>query len=149
MSQESGAAGPTMAVEAISLWTDGGARGNPGPAAAGIVIKVGPEIRVAEGIFLGEFVTNNQAEYRALLLGLQRVRQLGADVVDVRMDSQLVVEQVNDRYKIKDAGLRSCYEEVKRTLAQFDQWHVRYVPRAENAEADRLVNQALDAHASV
>jgi ribonuclease HI len=133
-----------MAVEAVSLWTDGGARGNPGPAAAGIVIKAGTETRVAEGIFLGEFVTNNQAEYRALLLGLQKARGLGVTAIDVHMDSQLVVEQVNGRYKIKDAGLRLHYEEIKRELEQFDRWQVRYVPRAENAEADRLVNQALD-----
>jgi ribonuclease HI len=92
---------------------------------------------------IGE-ATNNVAEYRALLLGIERAAALGARELELVADSELVVRQVKGEYKVKDAGLRKLHAEVKRALGDFETWSIRHVPRAENAEADRLVNQVLD-----
>lgn len=126
------------------IWTDGGARGNPGPAAAGVVVRDGDGLVWQNGVFLGE-TTNNQAEYQALQLGLEKARQLGASDIQVHMDSQLVVEQVNGRYKVKEPALKERHEAVRKQLEEFGEWQLQYVPRAQNADADKLVNQALDA----
>ena len=94
--------------------------------------------------------TNNVAEYRALLRGIELASEHGAEEVELIGDSELVVRQVEGRYKVKDAGLRELHAEVKlhtevkRALAGFDGWSIRHVKRAQNADADRLVNQALD-----
>ena len=129
------------------MHVDGGARGNPGPAAiAAVASAAGGDVLLEEHEFIGE-ATNNVAEYRALLLGLDLARRLGAREVEVINDSELVARQVSGQYKVKHAGLRPLFDEVKRTLRGFDRWSVRNVPRAENAEADALVNQALDAAA--
>jgi ribonuclease HI len=123
---------------------DGGARGNPGPAAIGAVV------RDAEGAVLeerGERIgraTNNVAEYRALLLGLERARELGATELELVGDSELIVRQVKGEYKVKDATLRELHGEVQRALRSFESWSIRHVRREQNAEADRLVNQVLD-----
>ena len=123
---------------------DGGARGNPGPAAIGAVVQA------AEGDVLEErgerigTATNNVAEYRALLLGIERAAELGASELELVGDSELVVRQVKGEYKVKDATLRELHAEVERALRPFERWSIRHVRRAENAEADRLVNQALD-----
>jgi ribonuclease HI len=124
---------------------DGGARGNPGPAAAAAVVST-PEGEVLEeaAVVLGR-ATNNVAEYRGLLLGLDRARALGAAEVDVVNDSELVAHQVNGRYKVKHPDLKPLHAEALERLRGFRRWSVRPVPRAENAEADRLVNEALDA----
>lgn len=127
-----------------TLWTDGGARGNPGPAAAGIVIRQGDEVVWQEGFFLGTDLTNNQAEYLALLRGVTKAKELGVQELLGHMDSQLVVEQVNGRYKVKDAGLQQRWQEVRQALQDFGDWQLTYVPRAENSAADALVNKALD-----
>ena len=127
----------------LDVWTDGGARGNPGPAAAGVVLKDGDEVVWQEGTYLGK-MTNNQAEYRALLLGLEQARKKGATEVVIKMDSQLVVEQVAGRYKIKDTGLQERWAEVQQLLTSFDRWQISYIPRSQNSQADKLVNQALD-----
>ena len=89
--------------------------------------------------------TNNVAEYRGLLLGLRRARDLGATEVDVINDSELIAKQLAGAYKVKHAGLRPLYIEAMRELREFERWSVRSVPRAQNAHADALVNQALDA----
>src|SRR5882672_6347953 len=89
--------------------------------------------------------TNNVAEYRGLLLGLRRARDLGATEVEVVNDSELVAKQLTGDYKVKHAALRPLFDEARRALAEFDRWSVRSVPRAQNAHADSLVNQALDA----
>lgn len=128
----------------LLIWTDGGARGNPGPAAAGVVVRDGNDLVWQNGVFLGE-TTNNQAEYQALQLGLDKARQLGANDIHVHMDSQLVVEQVNGRFKVKDLGLKERHQAVRKQLEEFGKWQIQYVPRAQNADADKLVNQALDA----
>jgi ribonuclease HI len=124
---------------------DGGARGNPGPAAIAAVIST-PQGEVLEqhGERIGE-ATNNVAEYRALLLGLERALSRGARQVELIGDSELVVRQVRGEYKVKDVALQGLYATVVKRLAEFDSWSIRHVRREENAEADRLVNVALDA----
>jgi len=130
-------------VKAI-VHVDGGARGNPGPAAAACVIST------PEGELLGEHaqllgeVTNNVAEYRALLLGLERARELGVDDIEVVNDSELIAKQINGEYKVKHASMRPLYLQALAALREFERWRVRTVPRAQNAEADALVNAALD-----
>ena len=123
---------------------DGGARGNPGPAAIAAVASepAGGEL-VERSAYIGE-ATNNVAEYRALLLGLELARELGAREVEVINDSELVARQVGGQYKVKHAGLRPLFLESMEALRAFDRWSVRNVPRAENARADALVNEALD-----
>jgi len=123
---------------------DGGARGNPGPAAIGAVVQnADGEVLEERGERIGT-ATNNVAEYRALLLGIARAAELGADELELVGDSELVVRQVEGRYKVKNAGMKELHEEVKRALRGLDSWSIRHVRRAENADADRLVNQALD-----
>ena len=123
---------------------DGGARGNPGPAAAACVISTPEgEILGEHAQLLGE-VTNNVAEYRALLLGLKRARELGVSDVEVVNDSELIAKQINGQYKVKHAAMRPLYLEALAALRGFERWSVRTVPRAQNAEADALVNAALD-----
>ena len=129
------------------MHVDGGARGNPGPAAAGAVIST-PEGEVldeaAEAIGVA---TNNVAEYRGLLLGLQRARDLGASEVEVVNDSELVAKQVNGTYKVKHRDMKPLHAAALQALGGFERWSIRSVPRVENADADALVNQALDSAA--
>ena len=123
---------------------DGGARGNPGPAAIGVVLRDDDgEVLEEVGETIGE-ATNNVAEYRALLRGIERAAARGATDLELVGDSELVVRQVEGRYKVKNAGMKQLHEEVGRALQDFDSWSIRHVRRAENADADRLVNQALD-----
>jgi ribonuclease HI len=126
---------------------DGGARGNPGPAAAAAVIS-SPEGDVLDEAteVLGE-QTNNVAEYRGVLLGLRRAREVGATEVDIVNDSELVARQLTGAYKVKHAAMKPLHAEATELLRGFDRWSVRTVPRAQNAHADALVNQALDAAA--
>ena len=129
----------------LTVNVDGGARGNPGPAAIGAVVQdAAGEVLEERGELIGR-ATNNVAEYRALLLGIERAAELGADELELVGDSELIVRQVEGRYKVKDATLRELHGEVKRALHPFEgRWSIRHVRRAENAEADRLVNVALD-----
>jgi ribonuclease HI len=135
------------AVDAIRIFCDGGARGNPGPAAIGAVIldaSSDPPVRLATvSERIGE-TTNNVAEYRALIAALERAREFGARRVEVRADSQLVVEQVAGHWKVKQAHLRPLVEEARALLAAYDEVDLAHVPRAENTDADALVNAALD-----
>lgn len=129
----------------VVVHVDGGARGNPGPAAAGAVIST------PEGDVLDEaseaigIATNNVAEYRGLLLGLGRARELGAGEVEVVNDSELVQKQVNGLYKVKHPDMKPLHAAAMQALQDFERWTMRSVPRAQNAGADALVNQALDA----
>jgi tryptophan 2,3-dioxygenase/ribonuclease HI len=129
----------------VVVHVDGGARGNPGPAAAAAVIS-SPEGEVldeaAERIGTA---TNNVAEYRGLLLGLARAKALGADEVEVVNDSELVAKQVNGDYKVKHPDMKPLHAQAQQALGGFGRWSIRSVPRAQNAGADALVNQALDA----
>jgi ribonuclease HI len=128
----------------LTVNVDGGARGNPGPAAIGVVVRDGGgEVLEERGERIGE-ATNNVAEYRALLRGIEAAAALGATELELIGDSELVVRQVEGKYKVKNAGIKPLHEEVKRALRDFDSWSIRHVRRAENADADRLVNAALD-----
>lgn len=129
----------------LVVHVDGGARGNPGPAAIGVVTST-PDGEVVDELAepIGE-ATNNVAEYRALLRGLERARELGATEVALVNDSELVARQVQGAYKVKHPGLRPLYDQAMEALRGFERWSVRSVPRAQNAHADQLVNAALDA----
>jgi ribonuclease HI len=129
----------------VVVHVDGGSRGNPGPAAAAAVLSTPEGVVLDEAALTLGRATNNVAEYRGLLLGLERARALGATEVDVVNDSELVARQVNGAYKVKHPDMRPLYEEATRALQGFERWSIRSVPRAQNAAADALVNQALDA----
>jgi ribonuclease HI len=129
----------------LVVHVDGGARGNPGPAAAAAVLADIDGRVVDEATELLGVTTNNVAEYRGLLLGLARARALGAGEVEVVNDSELIAKQVNGEYKVKHEAMKALHAEALTALAAFDRWVVRTVPRARNADADALVNQALDA----
>jgi ribonuclease HI len=123
---------------------DGGARGNPGPAAvAAVATDEAGQVVGERNAYIGE-ATNNVAEYRALLLGLELARDLGADEVEVINDSELIAHQVTGRYKVKHPDMKPLHAEALRALGGFERWSIRPVPRAQNAEADAMVNQALD-----
>jgi ribonuclease HI len=128
----------------LVVHVDGGSRGNPGPAAAAAVTST-PEGEVLDEatVTLGR-ATNNVAEYRGLLLGLERARELGATEVEVVNDSELVAKQVNGEYRVKNPEMAALHEQAMRALEGFERWSIRSVPRAQNAAADALVNQALD-----
>lgn len=128
----------------LTVNVDGGARGNPGPAAIGVVLSDGDGGVVAEHAERIGRATNNVAEYKALLAGIELAAEHGATELDIRGDSELVVRQVEGRYKVKDATMRELHTEVKRALQGFESWSIRHVRREQNAEADRLVNLALD-----
>jgi ribonuclease HI len=131
-------------VQKVVVHVDGGARGNPGPAAVAAVASApeGDEL-AARNQYIGE-ATNNVAEYRALLLGLELARELGASEVEVVNDSELIARQIGGEYKVKHAGLKPLYLEAMRALREFDAWAVRPVRRESNKRADQLVNEALD-----
>jgi len=124
---------------------DGGARGNPGPAAAACVISDVDGQTLAEHSELLGRATNNVAEYRALLLGLAKARELGASEIEVIGDSELIAKQVNGLYKVKHEAMKPLYLDAMKALREFDSWSIRTVPRAQNKRADALVNEALDA----
>ncbi len=132
----------------VVVHVDGGARGNPGPAAAAAVVSSadGGEVLDEAWEVLGH-QTNNVAEYRGLLLGLARAKALGAREVEVVNDSELVAKQVTGVYKVKHAAMRPLHQQALAALREFDAWTIRSVPRAQNADADALVNQALDSAA--
>jgi formyltetrahydrofolate-dependent phosphoribosylglycinamide formyltransferase len=128
----------------ITVYTDGGSRGNPGPSAAGFVLKDKNENRLcAKGLFLGEN-TNNVAEYTAVCKALEAAKKLGAEKVTVFCDSELLVRQVNGKYKVKSEKLRPLFRQTVNLLAEFETWKVKHVAREKNKEADNLVNQALN-----
>ena len=126
---------------------DGGARGNPGPAAIGVVVSE------PDGTVIDEFAerigvaTNNVAEYRAVLKGIERAQALGAGEVELIGDSELVARQLTGAYKVKHPSMKPLHAEALAALSGFDRWRIRTVPRAQNARADELVNAALDAAA--
>jgi len=128
----------------VVVHVDGGARGNPGPAAAGAVISTPDGDVVDEAAETIGTASNNVAEYRGLLLGLRRARELGADEVEVVNDSELVAKQVNGEYKVKHPDMKPLHAAAMQELAGFERWSIRSVPRAQNARADALVNEALD-----
>jgi ribonuclease HI len=131
----------------VVVHVDGGARGNPGPAAAAAVVSAPDGSVLDEATELLGDATNNVAEYRGLLLGLARAKALGADEVEVINDSELVAHQVNGRYRVKHRDMIPLHRAALDALGGFAAWSMRPVPRRENAAADALVNQALDSAA--
>ncbi len=133
----------------VIIHTDGGSRGNPGPAAAGFTLDDADGHRLqAKAFFLGE-TTNNVAEYTALIKALEAARKLGAKQVTVHTDSELMVRQLSGAYKVKSESIRPLFEHVNELRSQFESCLVRHVMREKNADADRIVNQALDARRDV
>jgi len=129
----------------VTVHVDGGSRGNPGPAAAGAVVTAADgEVLDRTGELLGE-ATNNVAEYRGLLLGIARARELGATEVEIFNDSELIAHQVNGRYKVKHADMKPLHAEALSALSAFESWSLTPVRREQNAEADAIVNETLDA----
>jgi ribonuclease HI len=126
------------------LWSDGAARGNPGPAGAGAILRTPGGVVLAELCgFLGH-TTNNVAEYRALLMGLEQALALGVRRLEVRADSELLIKQLRGEYRVKDLKLKPLWQEAKELLARFDHARLQHVPRAQNSDADRLANAGID-----
>jgi ribonuclease HI len=142
--EERVAAAPHQAAARTRLFTDGAARGNPGPAGAGAVI-VSPQGHIVAkvGKFLGEN-TNNYAEYMGLILGLKRAKAMGIKELDVLADSELLVRQLNGEYQVKAENLRPLFEEARQLLAAFPEVQLRHIPREENEAADEMSNRAID-----
>ncbi len=135
---------PSTAV----LSVDGAARGNPGQAGAGIVLEAADGSIQRFGEYLGE-ATNNVAEYRALLVGMQKAAQLGVRELQVRSDSELIVKQLNGQYRVKSPHLQDLYFTAIKAISSFDKVTFTHIPREENKEADRMANLAIDAKGKV
>jgi ribonuclease HI len=128
----------------LTIHTDGGARGNPGPAAFAYVIQREGAPPIEEAGCIGE-ATNNQAEYTALIRALEHAESLGTNhPLHIHSDSELLVKQMNGEYRVKDVGLKPLYDQARRLASQFDSVNIRHIPREQNAWADRLYNAALD-----
>ncbi len=136
--------GGSAAHATLVVHVDGGARGNPGPAAIGVVVST-PDGEVVDEVAerIG-VATNNVAEYQALLRGIARAAALGASTLQLINDSELVARQLTGAYKVKHPAMKPLYEQAMTALAPFARWTIRTVPRAQNARADALVNAALD-----
>jgi ribonuclease HI len=137
-------------ADRLIIYSDGGARGNPGPAAIGVAIydianTHEPIVTISK--FLGH-TTNNQAEYHALLAGLEQAHKLGAKELTCFLDSELVVKQLTGKYKVRESGLADLVGEILRLQNKFTRIDYRHVPREKNKLADRLVNEALDKNES-
>ena len=128
----------------VIAWADGASRGNPGPASYGYVLtdEHGAELD-AGGEVIGR-ATNNVAEYRGAIAAAQAALRVGADELELRLDSQLVVRQVEGRYRVRNAALKPLYDRLLDLLDEFDDAQMVHVPREQNARADRLANAALD-----
>lgn len=131
-------------ADVFSLHTDGGARGNPGPAGIGVVLKA-PDGRIVEEVARGiGWATNNVAEYEGLLEGLRCAARHGAKKLSVHMDSVLVVQQMKGAFKVKHPGLKPLHEMARELVKQFDQVVFKAIPREQNTEADTLMNEGID-----
>ena len=128
----------------FALYTDGASRGNPGEAGAGVVIldNNGEEL-VARSFYLGK-CSNNVAEYKALIFGLRQALELGCRRLDIFLDSQLIVRQIQGKYKVKNAGLKPLFAEVRQLLTKLTSFTISHVPRSDNKRADELANRGID-----
>jgi ribonuclease HI len=131
-------------VKKVELNVDGAARGNPGPAAIGVTVKDENNRMIASISERIGITTNNQAEYRALIAGLQKAISLGAQQVTVNSDSELMVKQLQGTYRVKNTGIKELYSEVTRLAYSLSSFQIVSVPREQNREADRLANMAFD-----
>ncbi len=134
-----------MGEGTLVLHIDGGARGNPGAAAIGVVISRPDGELVEELAETIGVTTNNEAEYRALLRALERATELGARRIRIFNDSELIARQLTGAYRVKHATMKPLHAEAMARLTRFKEWSIESVPRARNADADALVNRALDA----
>ena len=132
-----------MSDKTATIFADGGSRGNPGPAGAGAVIKENDGVVAELARFIGNS-TNNVAEYTSLIMGLEKALDLGYECVEVRMDSELVVKQMNGQYRVKNEKLKPLFQEARTLVARFRQAKITHVRREYNKEADRLANKAMD-----
>jgi formyltetrahydrofolate-dependent phosphoribosylglycinamide formyltransferase len=133
----------------VIAYSDGGSRGNPGPAGAGIVIcDLNHKVLLAKGFYLGHH-TNNVAEYTGVIKALEMALDLGAASIELFCDSELLVRQINGQYKVRSANIKSLYVQAVALLSRFDSWRVAHVYRDDNTHADALVNKALDAREDV
>ena len=133
-----------MTSKRLTIYTDGGARGNPGPAAVGAVLKDEKGKIVAEiSEYIGE-TTNNQAEYRAVIAAMEQAKKLGASELEFFLDSELVVCQLNREYKVRDKNLAPLFVKIYNACIGFKKVIFKHVPREKNRAADVLVNKALD-----
>ena len=133
-----------MKHEKIKIYADGGARGNPGPAACGAVIKdLKGQIISKHSRFLGQ-TTNNQAEYSGVILGLEEAKKLKAREIDFYLDSELVVNQLSQNFKVKNLSIQSAFVKVWNLSVNFKKVKYHHIPREENKEADQLVNLEID-----
>ena len=133
-----------MKAKRVTIWVDGASRGNPGQAAIGVIIKdeQGKIItRISRRIGT---TTNNQAEYSAIIVALEKVIESGITHVEIKSDSELVVKQINGGYRVKKATLKPLYQQVKQSQGLLEGFAITHIPRRQNAAADRLANMALD-----
>lgn len=133
-------------IEEITIYSDGASRGNPGEGGAGIVFEdgKGKEVTTIQR-YLG-LVTNNVAEYQALIIALEAARDFHARKVRIFLDSELIVKQINGEYKVKNSALKPLFNLVKLALTKFDIFEVSHIPRERNKRADSLANAAIDEH---
>jgi len=134
-----------MVNKRLEIYTDGGARGNPGPAGIGVVIWQGNKLVGTYSKYIGE-TTNNQAEYQAVIYALEQAKRLKAEELDIYMDSELAVNQLNRKFKIKNPELGSTFVKAWNLMVGFKKVSFSHVSRERNKEADKLVNKALDQH---
>jgi len=140
--------GITTTPDELIIYTDGGARGNPGPAAIGIVIKSNSgSLLKTFGRYIG-VSTNNQAEYRALIAALEEAKKMGAERIKCFLDSELLVKQLKREYRVKDKDLQSLFVQAWNLTINFKNVSFNHIPRERNKEADLAVNKALDGHSS-
>ena len=132
-----------MKYSKLQIYTDGGARGNPGPSGIGVVIWSGNELVGQYKKYIGK-ATNNQAEYKAVILALEEAKKIGAEELEFFLDSELVVKQINREYKVKDKGLAALFVQVWNLSMGFKKATFTHVPREKNKDADKLVNEAID-----
>jgi len=133
-----------MVYKKLIIYTDGGARGNPGPAGIGVVIySQSKAVMKKYSRYIGE-QTNNQAEYQALLLGLTAAKALQVPRLECYLDSELIVRQMRGEYKVKNKNIQPLYTEAINLVKNFQQVIFKHVPREKNQEADKLVNEAID-----
>ena len=133
-----------MKVKKVTIWVDGASRGNPGQAAIGVIIKDGRgELMARISRRIGT-TTNNQAEYRAIIAALEKTIELGATHVAMNSDSELVVRQLNGRYRVGKAGLKPLFQKASQLQSSLEEFTITHIPREQNKEADRLANKALN-----
>lgn len=132
-----------MKYHKLQIYTDGGARGNPGPGGIGAVIWSGNELIGRHKKYIG-VATNNQAEYKAVILALEEAKKLGASELEFFLDSELVVKQLRQEYKVKDKELAPLFVQAWNLGFSFKKVTYTHIPREKNKEADKLVNEAID-----